>query len=514
MSGSWRVEDAERSGTPAGLSVQGSWVNLHYLRASLRRRWRLVLTTTAAGLLFSLAALALLPASSTADATILLAHDTSADPTTAIATDNKLLNNRTVASQVVDELHLPMTVDEFLASYSSSQVSTEILDIQLKASTPQEAVRRLTALCAAFLQFRNDQLAIQSNYVITTDQSHIDDLRRQIDVINAEYQAALTHHDHTAANQALTERSELLQQIGTLQSTIEATQLQSDALARASHVVDRPAPVPAGGRKHLVLGVMSGLILGCALGVGFVSAHALVSNRLRRREEIATALGQAVPFSAGPVRRRLPAFIAVPIRGTKRRRQRNLAILSEGLATAIADDRTARRRLALVGVGDLRAAAAVLARTGRHFQEQGDRVLLVDLSSSGLLRRYESDGLSVVRPEVRPGTASGPLSVVSSMNRTLPHGAPPEEHADLVLVLGEVDLGIGNRQLSMWADCAVLLVGAGKVTAEFLRSTSRLFASAGPPLVYAMVVGSDRTDETLGAPRPVARSESQRRARS
>jgi capsular polysaccharide biosynthesis protein len=517
MTGPWRIEDAEPSRTPVGMAVEGSWVSIHYLRSCLRRRWRFVLSTTTAGLMLALAALTLLPASSSADATVFLAHDTGADPMTAIATDHKLLVNRTVAGQVVDQLNLPMTVDEFLVTYSASEPSTELLDIQLEAGSPQEAVRRLTALCAVFLQFRNDQLATQAQYIITTDQSHIAALRKQVDLVNQQYTAALAHRDHPAATQALTDRGELLQQIGTLQSTIEDTQLQSGSLATASHVVDPPAPVPAGGLKHKVLAVISGLILGCGLGVGIVFAHALISNRLRRREEIATALGRAVPFSAGPVHGRLPWHIPVHLPGVERRRKRNLEILSDGLAEALAEDRGARARVALVGVGDLRAAASVCVEAGLRLQVEGDRVFLVDLTNAGWLDRYQSDELPILRPEVRAGSASAALSVVASMSDVLPPGDPREEQwkrASLVLVLAEVDLGVGNRQLTTWADSAVLMVGAGKATAEYLRSISRLFASAGPPLEFAMVVGADRTDESLGVPRPEAREEPQRRARS
>src|SRR6187551_1832020 len=105
--GVWRIEDPEPNPTPPGV-VQGSWVSLHYLRSSLRRRWRLVAATATAGLMLALAAMFLLPASVTASATVLLAHDPSQDPLTAISTDESLLQTRTVSEDVVDELDLPM----------------------------------------------------------------------------------------------------------------------------------------------------------------------------------------------------------------------------------------------------------------------------------------------------------------------------------------------------------------------------------------------------------------------
>src|SRR5262249_55069684 len=162
--------------------------------------------------------------------------------------------------------------------------------------------------------------------------------------------------------------------IGTLHTTIQDTQLQSDSLAVASHVVDPAAAVPPGGLKHRVLGVMSGLILGFGLGVGIVFAHALVSNRLRRREEIATALGHAVPFSAGAVRGRFGWGAPALLPSTRKRRLRNLDVLVQGLTAALPADRDARTRLALVGVGDLRSAASVVMATASRFQEQGERV--------------------------------------------------------------------------------------------------------------------------------------------
>jgi hypothetical protein len=518
MTGAWRIEDAEQSRTPAGMAVQGSWVSLHFLRSALRRRWRLVMGTTTAGLMLALAALVLVPTPSSADATVFLAHSTGTDPTTAIATDHKLLINRTVASRVVEELRLPMSVDSFLATYSASEPSTELLDIQLKAATPREAVRRLTVLCAQFLAFRNQQLAAQADYIVSTNQGRINDLRRQIQLATADYRAALARHDAKAANAALTSRSQLYAQVGTLQSTIQDTQLQSNSLATASHVVDPPAPIPPGGRRHVALVVLSGLILGGGLGIGIVCANALVSNRLRRRDEVATALGQTVSFSAGPVRGRGPWALPVSLPRARRRRQRNLELLSEGLGAAVSEDRADRTRLALIGIGDLRSAAQVLVHAAHKYHEQGERIVLVDLTNDGLLQRHASDELPVLRPEARPGTTTGQLSVISTMDDAFPKGDPRAEQwrrAGLVLVLAEIELGVGVRHLATWADRAVLLVGAGKVTAEYLRSTARLFASAGPKLEFAMVVGADRTDESVGVPRPEAHEQQrERRVRS
>ena len=82
--------------------------------------------------------------------------------------------------------------------------------------------------------------------------------------------------------------------------------MQVDAVTTASHVIDAAAVVPTSQPKRVVLGVMSGLIVGGGLGIAVVFVHTLLSNTLRRREDVATALSRPVAFSAGAVRGRVP----------------------------------------------------------------------------------------------------------------------------------------------------------------------------------------------------------------
>ena len=91
-------------------------------------------------------------------------------------------------------------------------------------------------------------------------------------------------------------------------------------MTSASQVIDPAAVIPVSQPKRLVLGVMSGLVLGGGLGLAIVFVHALLSNSLRRREDVATALGRPVRFSAGAVRGLAP--------WREGRRHRNLEVLA------------------------------------------------------------------------------------------------------------------------------------------------------------------------------------------
>ena len=72
---------------------------------------------------------------------------------------------------------------------------------------------------------------------------------------------------------------------------------------RGSYTLNAAALVPHSQKKTAVLYALSGLIAGLALSMGWVVVGALVSDRLRSRDDIAHALGAPVRLSVGPVRR-------------------------------------------------------------------------------------------------------------------------------------------------------------------------------------------------------------------
>ena len=64
-------------------------------------------------------------------------------------------------------------------------------------------------------------------------------------------------------------------------------------------VLDAATPLPHSRLKHLLLYALIGLVVGVVLGVAVVVFRALLSNRLRRRDDVAQALGAPVKLSVG-----------------------------------------------------------------------------------------------------------------------------------------------------------------------------------------------------------------------
>jgi hypothetical protein len=127
----------------------------------------------------------------------------------------------------------------------------------------------------------------------------------------------------------------------------------------------------------------------------------------------------------------------------------------------------------------------------------------VDLSTSGLLatrprrligRRDPIQNRQLVkvrRHDVR-------VSELASRSRERFSSDKELGRIEVILTLIELDLGAGVDVLGDLADAAVVLVSAGKVSAERLRSSATLLRQSGIHPAFAMLAGADDTDDSSG----------------
>ncbi len=528
----WRLDEPEDS---AATATQPALVSLHFLRAELRRRWRTWVALGCVGMFLALAWTIVLPAKSVGTATLLLAHDPQTDPDQAMSTDVSLLRTRTVAAAVVDRLDLDMTPEDFQESVAATPVSSSVLELTVAAPHDAAAVARTRALATAYLSFRTEQIQSQTQALVEGYQRRLALMRRQIEDLTRQFSAIDGNGpvDRSRATDLLARRSQVNSDMSSLQQTVQDANLNSGSLVAASYVIDPAAPVPRSAHKRLALALASGLIGGVAVGMFLVAFTALTSDRLRRREDVALALGVPVRFSAGDLRRRRP-WTWRPGRGGERRR--DLQILVSGFISGISPPRrppperptrkgqarkppTPRKvgttRMALATVDDVRTAGLVLAGVAAELVARGKSVFLVDLSESGVLEHAlagsldEDHGLGsesgpvLFRPDGVPSLSRGPVETATSGTTDLPKADPRRrswETADVILTLAEIDPAVGIDHLRSWADQVVLLVTAGQSSAERLRGTGELLRSADLPLLFAMMANTNRTDESLGDP--------------
>jgi hypothetical protein len=199
-----------------------------------------------------------------------------------------------------------------------------------------------------------------------------------------------------------------------------------------------------------------------------------------------------------------------------RNEEHDVKVLTNGLEAAISPRKDRAVRLALATVDGAEAAELVLASLAAQLAERGVAVFLVDLSQAGHLERSVERVLDSRRPELSsaavplvfrpdgvPSLAKGPIGVTKGTTSDLPKGDPRRsawDSADVILTLAEVDPAVGVDHLRSWTGRVVLLVTAGRSSAERLRTTSELIRSAGMQLLFAMIVGADGSDESSGRP--------------
>ena len=157
-----------------------------------------------------------------------------------------------------------------------------------------------------------------------------------------------------------------------------------DSMVQDSKVLD-PATLAKHSRvKSVTLNVVGGFVGGMALGMGIVVIGALVSDRLRRRDEVAEAFGAPVGLSVGALRmpRRLKA---IPRRAA--RRDLDMRRVVAHLRNAVPGSSRGPASLAVVAVDDTRVAAQAVAALAVSYASEGKKVIAADLSGGAHLAR-------------------------------------------------------------------------------------------------------------------------------
>ena len=172
-------------------------------------------------------------------------------------------------------------------------------------------------------------------------------------------------------------------------------------------VLDPAAIVQHSRFRDLVVYALSGLIVGLAGGIGLVFVLALSSDGLRRRDDVARALGAPVGLSLGRVRagrRQARAALA----GLSWPRTAAACVLpGPGGCAALADGDG--RAVAVIPVDSQRIAALAVAALAVSRARQGTQVVLADLCPGAPAARLAGAD----RPGVYEVTTNGAVLTVA-----------------------------------------------------------------------------------------------------
>jgi capsular polysaccharide biosynthesis protein len=490
--------------------------SLGFIRAAIRRNRRAWCATAAVGFLVGLGLFVALPTAYQASTTLLLTNGPEPQPGAAVQDDQTIAQSLPVAELALHKLGLQQSAGSFLGSYAATPVTDRALQIVVSAPSSDEAVSRASVLATEFLNYRAAQLRAQQNQLFRSLDQQVSQARHHVDAITAQIRRLSAQHASFAElsnlrTQQQTARSTLDQLVSSTNGTRASTQTLTAAEVTGSTVLNHAAPLPHSRLKHLILYPLVGLILGLVLGLGVVIIRALISDRLRRRDDISRALGAPVRLSVERV------HVSRWLRGRHglaAASDTNIQRIVAHLDSVIPARSQGVPALAVIPVDDPQVAALSLASLAVSCAERGMKVVLADLASgapAGSLLGSSDPGVRSVSvhdvrlvlaiPERDDEVPIGPFARISSNGR---HPSFSEAitaacaSPDILLTLAPLDPSFGGDHLGTWTADAVAVITAGRSTWTKIHAVSEMVRLADTRLVSAVLIGADKTDDSLG----------------
>ena len=511
----WAYDDTAAEEERASPDLTGGLVNLGFFTAALRRSVWIWCLTAVLGLVIGCALFVKYPPAYHATTSVLLVDNPNQDPAVEVQTDSSLAQGQAVAERVVQGLKLPQSVASFQAAYTVTVVTDTVLTFNVGAPSSAAAMQRASALATAYLQYRAQYVRAQEQELFNQlDQQYnaAEQRLKSIDAQLGQLPSVLTSAQKTQFYNLQGQQDEQRQMEQNANTTKSSVKTYTNAMVTGSYVLDAATALPRSKVKGVGLYVGGGLFGGLAIGMGGVIVAALMSRRLRRRDDIALAMGAPVRLSVGPLRKRRLS-LATPRRAA--RRKLDMRRVTAYLRSAVPGSSRGPASLAIVAVDDAQVVAQVVASLAVSCTGEGKQVVVADLSGAAHLARL----LGVRGPGIHPVSGNGAnlILVLPEPDEVAPVGPVPWaaspatsvradealvtacSSADLLLTLITLDPAFGGDHLGTWATNAVAVVTAGESTGEKVHGVGEMIRLAGTRLDSVVLTGADKSDESLGA---------------
>jgi capsular polysaccharide biosynthesis protein len=490
--------------------------SLPYVGTALRRRIHVWLATGLLGLIIGLGMYVKAPPPYQAVTSVLVAQPGDVNALDAIQTDVTLAKARSVAGSAMQALKLSGNIGKFLTSYTVTAVTDQVVQFTAGAPDSSAAVLRAKALAQAFLAFNAVELKAQEQVQAGKLGQQLVAAKQQQNAADGKYNYLKAHHTAgTVLDRAGITAADDELEVKNLEQAIADNQVSTTALVKGSRILDPAAAVPRSKMRVPAMYAFTGLLAGLTVGVIYVMVGSLMTDRLRRRDDVARAIGAPVRLSVGPVP--VPSRWRPGRRGlgvTRSRDVQRVATQMRALVPNHAGGRAAT--LAIVAVDNPRLAALPVLAMAIGQARGGFQVVLADLSAGAAAARLlgvTGPGVRIVTAEgqqfalVVPGpgdlSPEGPLRHVTDTARIRPDYATRPlaaayQSADLLLTLVTVDPGVGADYLTTWATDAVAIVTSGESSATRIHAAGEMMRQAHLPVSAAFLLGADKNDLSVG----------------
>jgi capsular polysaccharide biosynthesis protein len=513
----WPYDDSAAA-EPQSTGFAAELVSLSYIKSALRRGARLWCSLAIIGMIMGLGYTFVYPTPYQATTTILLPLDVTSDG--AILSDAAIAQSYAVARLAEQKLGLTQSLQSFAKTYTVTPPTTdEVMVITVTAASPQAALNKANAVAAAFLEFRAKLETTEQNIAVTSLGQQARQAKQQVQSLTKQI-ADLTAQTSTASSQ--TKLNGLESRLGqanddltNANSGIHTTELQTTLQNKESQVLDAASLIPKSRKKPILIAAAIGLFAGLVPGIGILAIRAVVSDRLRRRDDVAHAIGAPVRLSVGAIRSsRWRPFRADLAASTNP----GVRLVVAQLRAAVPQNSPKPAALAVVPVDDPQGAAVCVASLATLCAQEGMHVVLADLTSGMTAGRL----FGVKRPGVLMAGEPGSRLVVAIPDPANPAPVGPRPGlgalaydkparelaeacaaADLLLVLAPLDPSLGGDHLATWASDAVAVVTAGRSSWTKIHAVAEMLRLAQIRVASAVLVGADSSDDSIGVLQPV-----------
>jgi capsular polysaccharide biosynthesis protein len=511
---------------PSATDASAGLISLGFIGSALRRGTRAWLALTVIGLVVGVGlAVVRLPAH-TATTTVLIDANPATE-STQLQTDAAIAESTPVAAAVVAQLGIRQTPANFLSTYTVvAGTTTTILTITATGPSDGAAVQRAAAIATQFLKFNANYLQEQLrqtigslNQQVSQAQQHLNSIDHQISQVSAK---PVSPSQSAKLGGLQKQQADAANALSLVRQNASSSQLQAqtltDQMVRGTEVLSSATPGKRSVKKALALYIGAGLLCGLVVGMAIVVICGVTTDRLRRRDDIAIAIGAPVKLSVGPLRGR--RWLPDP-RGKSGRRDCDLDRVVEHLRSAVPAGSGTVAGLAVVAVDDVATVARAVIKLAVASCQQRRGVVLADFSAGATAARQlgiTRPGIGTVSPDGAAGTVSPdgvPIVVVvpeaediapaGPLGNRPPRSAEVSERlaetcarADLILSMVTLSPAFSSDYLRTWATDAVVVVTAGQSTATRLHAVGEMIRLAGTRLASVVVLDADRRDESLG----------------
>ncbi|MGH9006582.1 MAG: Wzz/FepE/Etk N-terminal domain-containing protein, partial [Acidimicrobiales bacterium] len=406
-----------------------------------------------------------------------------------MSTDSQIATSAVVLAPAGSKVDPSLSLGQLRQRVQADGTATNVLQITASGDTPRQAERLANAVASDLVKFVTTNGSATGESGLASLQSEAEQLTRQISTVDNEIQTTsrrtATERSSTPAGQAdsallaslTAQQSQSTLQLDNLNSQIAEAQLGASAVNAGTEVIQKATTASPPNFVGAVLSVLIGGIIGFALVSVLIVLRYRGDPRLRRRDQIAEAVGVPVVLSLSTTRRSKTSDWAEwlghyePSSNERWRVRKALREIGIGdgsphtmLVLALAGDDAG-----LVAAPQLAVCAATLGVSVSMNVLGKDRYAM-DLRAA--LKRTTASGHG---PSIKNGVNRTGLTIMPTMVDAL-RPAVPTKHAD----------------------STILVVSAGFASAEDLARVANSAADSKQPVNSIVVTNPDPVDLTTG----------------